>query len=399
MNCPLNTIKNLVTESGRAEASSVEAPLWSMGFRPFFLAASMMTVVLIAMWGLHLAGWLFVGQNMLLWHAHEMVFGYVMAVVAGFLLTATQNWTGRRGVHGRPLMALVGLWFLARLVFLLPFVPGEIVAVVDLLFLPLLAFFLWPYLSQGGRNRVFVVLLAGLWMADLCWHGEVLGICQNSATSGLALAVRILVFMMVLIGGRIIPFFTGNVVKGAGLSVWPKLEKMVMFGTAVYVIAGDILQTHFFGTVLSFFLFAVHLLRWLGWKPWETRRIPILWVLFSGYFWIVIGFFLKALADLNYILPSVAVHAFTAGAMGVLIYGMITRVSLGHTGRPLQVTPLITLGYVLINLAALSRTVVPAVSPVFYEWGLFLAVVFWVMAHLILVGVYWPIWTSPRISS
>lgn len=369
----------------------------AMGFRPFFLLGSVAAVALVFLWAFFLVGFFdLAGRNMLLWHAHEMLFAFVTAIVAGFLLTATQNWTGIRGVHGKALFFLVLLWFLPRLMFFIPVMPNTFLAAVDLAFLPALAFSLKPYLDKSGRNKIFYALLTALWIGNLLWHLEILGYTSHTALEGTGLAVRTLVLMMVIIGGRIIPFFTGNAISAARIRVRPLLEKAVLITTVLFVILGTFFASHKLFAILGFVLFVLQLWRWIGWDPWASRRVPILWVLHLGYFWIVIGFWLMALTPFLSLMPSLATHTFTAGAMGVLIYGMITRVSLGHTGRPIRATPLITLGYVLVNLAALVRVLGPLLAPFYYDRILFVSAAFWVLAYGILLAVYAPLFFQVR---
>lgn len=371
--------------------------LWEMGFRPFFLLGSFVAMILVLFWILHLRGFVAgVAANMMLWHAHEMVFGFSTAIVSGFLLTATQNWTGIRGVHGKRLQLLVGLWLLPRLLFFVPVVPGSVLGVLDLAFLPALSWALTPYLMKSGRNRVFFVLLAGLWMGNCLWHADVLGWADGTATTGLTLAIGILVLMMVLIGGRIIPFFTRNAISDARVRVHPLLEKSVIALTVLFVVFDTFFSGLVIMTPLVFLLFVLHLSRWLAWDPWSAKKTPILWILFLGYLWIVAGFLLKGLAAVGAVLPALATHSFTTGAMGVLIYGMVTRVSLGHTGRPIQAGPFVTAGYVLVNLAAFTRVFMPFLFPAWYHLILLISASLWVGAFGILVAVYAPVLLAPR---
>lgn len=398
MSCPLQNMTQSVLQSDVFAVHEKNHPFWGLGFRPFFFLGSVLSVVLLLLWGCFLSGiWQGIaGRNMLLWHVHEMLFGFGVAIVAGFLLTATQNWTGIRGVNGKPLMMLTLLWLLPRILFFVEAVPLSVLTVLDLFFLPVLAVKLKPYLKKSPRNQIFYALLGGLWLGNLFWHAGALGYFSQTTFIGTGLAVKIMVLMMVVIGGRIIPFFTGNAVPGARTRVYPKLETAVLIGTVVFVIVGTVFAGHPHLVFLNLVLFGLHLARWLSWDPWASRHVPILWILYSGYLWLVLGFLMAALAPLFGFMPSLSTHAFTAGAMGILIYGMVTRVSLGHSGRPIHASRPIVAGYVLLNVATFVRVFAPVLSPAHYELSLLLAAGLWVLAFAILVVVYGPVFWSMR---
>ncbi|PKL77130.1 MAG: NnrS family protein [Candidatus Melainabacteria bacterium HGW-Melainabacteria-1] len=372
-----------------------DAPIWAIGFRPFFLLGGLAGVSLLLLWV-----WVFSGHPLValtpLWHAHEMLFGFGPAIAGGFLLTASQNWSGMRGVHGRQLMGLAGLWLLGRLALLLPW-PG-LAAGLDLLFLPALMISLWPYLSGAGqqRNRIFLVLFGLQIAGNLLYHLEMLGTGLTLARSGIYLALHVYLLMILVIGGRVIPAFTRGAIANARISSWPWLEK----GGFALVLAWLLLELIWPAAELSHWLALAaglsQLLRLWGWRPWQTWRKPLLLILPLGYAWLVAGFLLRGLPPQWAPPLSLATHAFTVGAIGVMMHGMITRVSLGHTGRELKASGLMVTGYGLINLAALLRVAVPWLLPSFYMPAMIWAGLLWALAFGLYVWECAPYLLGPR---
>lgn len=371
------------------------APVWALGFRPFFLLGGLAGCGLLSLWL-----WVLTGHALTqitpLWHAHEMLYGFGTAVVAGFLLTASQNWTGMRGVHGRRLAILAALWFSGRLAMAAPW--PWLSAALDLLFLPALLLALWPYLSleKQKRNRVFLVLFGLQILGNLLYHLEQLGSGLLTARAGVYLAMHVYLLMILVIGGRVIPAFTRNAVSGARVTSWPWLEKLG-FGLALAWLLSELLWPasepgRWLALVTGFSQFG----RLLGWRPWQTWRNPLLLILPVGYGWLVAGFILRGL-PLAWGPPvSAATHAFSAGAMGVMMYGMMTRVSLGHTGRTLTASRRMIVGYLAVNLAALLRVGVPWLLPAYYQQGLIAAGLLWTLAFGLYVWECAPILLAPR---
>jgi uncharacterized protein involved in response to NO len=329
-----------------------------------------------------------------------MVFGYAAAVVAGFLLTAVRNWTSVQTLRGGALAALLALWLAGRLAPLLPGVlPGWFVAVVDLAFLPILAASLAvPLLRRRQwRNLPFVPILLVLAAANALVHLDVLGVAPGRANSGLYLGVDLIVLLIAIIGGRVIPFFTERALPGAKPRVWMPVE-WACIGSVVTVAAlgllpGAPILTVIVATVAA----AAHALRLWGWSDRRLWSVPLLWILHAGYGWLVVGFALEALSAAGIVRPQLALHAYTAGAIGALTLGMMARVSLGHTGRLLGAAPPMVAAFALVNVAAVLR--------VFAAWGLpdewYVAAIVasgiaWAAAFALFVGAYAPILTRPR---
>lgn len=373
--------------------------IWNLGFRPFFLFGVLWAVVQIGFWVSFLRGWFPTAPlaNALVWHSHEMIFGYVMAIIAGFILTASQNWTGIPGIKEWRLILLVSVWGVARV---LSFFWREIpwlFALFDLSFVPLLAFFLKPYLWQSSQkqNKVFFVLFGGFFLSNLIIHLSVFEIHFFPVLRAVHFAIYLAVLMIALIGGRVIPFFAGVVLPNVKVPLLPWLERSSAISLVLFSVA-TLTESSTFIVMVSIPAFALQFARWWRWKPWSAYRIPVLFVLYLSYIWIPIGIALTALSQLGYLPASLAVHAFTIGCIGLMIFGMISRVALGHTGRAIQPRPVIVLGYVFLFLAAILRVFLPwlfsSQALLAVEW----AGCLWILAHLLFLWVYSPMLVSPR---
>lgn len=323
-----------------------------------------------------------------------MLFGYAGAMVAGFLLTAVPNWTGSRAVRGAPLVGLVVLWIAGRAAPLLT--DGSLVAMVDLAFLPALGTVLVaPLLAKRDpKTLVFVPILLALWIANALTHTQAL-LGYSTAAAGLRLALGLIVLMIAIIGGRVIPSFTVRALpeQAERQHRWRAVE-VVALVSAVLLPALDWLPVDVVvGLCLAGGL--AHLARMIGWCLPGVWSTPLLWVLYTGYAWFPLGFFLKALAAAEMIPATAATHAFTTGAMGIVGLGIMARASLGHTGRALKPSGLTVASFVLANAAALVRVGGPLLGlparPVLIGAGWL-----WVLAFALFLVVYTPILTRPR---
>jgi uncharacterized protein involved in response to NO len=372
---------------------------FALGFRPFFMAAGIHAVLLIALWLAVLQGRLALGApSPLLWHGHEMLFGFTVAVIAGFLLTAVQNWTDLRTPSGKPLAALFGLWLAGRISFLVPGLPAALVAAVDLAFLPALALALaLPILKRKQlHNYPFPLMLLALAAANVLVHLELLG-RSDTASLGLHLAVYVAVTMIAVVGGRVIPNFTDNKLRTRARR-WKTIEWLVPAATLAALLAALAAPTSQFTVLLAALAAVVHAIRLAGWYTHKFWSVPLLWVLHLGYAWIALGFALLGLAAAGVSAAAgSALHAFTAGGIGVLTLGMMARVSLGHTGRLLEPAPLMTWAFVAINLAALVRVAVPLFLPASHAAGMAASGLLWMAAFGLFAAIYAPILLRPRI--
>jgi uncharacterized protein involved in response to NO len=378
---------------------------FALGFRPFFLGAGAAALGLMGAWLGILTGSLpppgyYLGTT---WHAHEMLFGYVGAVIAGFLLTAVRNWTGMPTPSGLRLAALFGLWLAARLA---PFLglPGVLIAALDMAFFPMLALGLVHPLWRGDNrtNRVFLALFAGMTLAALLVHLEALGFTAGTARVGDRLMLDLAVLTLLIVAGRIMPFFTERGVPGAR----PKTRRPVEVAT--FALATALTLAHLgaetagtwaaaLTTGLAAVLALVQALRLWGWHDPRAWASPMLAVLYAGYLWLILGLALDALAGLGWLPPFPALHALTAGAFGVFTLGMMTRVTLGHTGREVRGDALTSLAFVLINAAALARVLPPLIAPGAYGTWLPISGGLWMLAFGVFLWVYAPMLLRPRI--
>lgn len=380
-------------------------PVWGLAFRPFFLMGSLSGVLLITFWALSF----FEGElptsffDPIIWHAHEMIYGFSMAIVAGFILTAGANWTGTKGISGNKLIILFSFWLAGRLVFALslfePAIPPVIYLLVDMLFIPGLIYALASPLVKSGqwRNIQFLFVFALLAIGNLIIHLASLEVIEFSyANKGIYLGVNLILLILVIIGGRVVPFFTANAIAGLKVSKIDVIEKAVLISVCSYVFLDFVEKDVGYAGWMALFASAFSLIRLLGWKPWKTMRFPILWILHVGYLWIVVGFLLIFLSDILALLPrSVAIHAFTAGAMSTFIIGMMSRVSLGHTGRPLKLARGFVLSYIFVTVSGIIR-VASGFLPEYYGEGILLSGIFWALSFMIFILFYFSILMSPR---
>ena len=380
------------------------APAWSpfaLGFRPFFLAAGVAAVALIATWLAVYRGALGLPAyyDVITWHGHEMVFGYAVAVIAGFLLTAVRNWTGVPTPTGGLLALLVALWLAGRLAALLPaLLPREWIAAIDLAFLPALALSLsGPLLRRPQPGQVvFLPLLLGLTAANAMVHLQMLGITAVTARPGLYFAVDLIVLIIAVVGGRVLPFFTQRGV-GAAPRRWPAVEWAV-WGTTGAVALVDVFALAPAVAIPICAAGAVaHAVRLAGWYDRRIWGVPLLWVLHLGYGWLAVGFALKAAVAAGLLIPMVGLHALTVGGIGVLTLGMMARVALGHTGRALQASAPMAVAFALINAAAAARALFAAALPAWYAQTILLAGALWLAAFAIFVAEFDAILLRPRV--
>lgn len=391
-------------ENGPTAANRQSGPLFfSAGFRPFFLLAGLDAALTIFVWLGFYSG--FVGLKLpyspALWHGHEMVFGFGAAAVAGFLLTAVPNWTGAR-ISGRPVMVLTLLWLAGRLAFWASgLLPGLVVAVVDLAFLPALAVVLARPLIAAGkvRNLIFVPILGLYTLANLLIHVEAMGVAATGSI-GLYLAIYLLALKITIIGGRIIPSFTATALRMSGTPVEAKshgwIEKILPFAMIAAAVADSLIPGPLAAAVLLA-VAAMQAVRLSGWHGLRTLNVPLLWVLHAGYAWLVIGLALRGLAMLVPAVPATAaLHAITVGAIGMMVLGVMSRAALGHSGRPLVPAKATIAAYWLIGLAALVRVFMPILLPGLYSLSIDASGLLWSAGFLIYSIVYWPVCTKPR---
>lgn len=402
--------------NNRPTATSFNAQaFFSYGFRPFFLFACLYAALGIAVWllwiGMHSLGHTFEFISIALpphiWHAHEMLYGYVMAVIAGFFLTAVPSWTDTRPVQGPALIVLVSLWVAGRVaIWLSAFLPVWLVAVLDLAFIPALFSLVIFALSKrwSKRNLIFIPILALLFFGNVLVHGELLGWFSDSLSTGHRLTLDTALLLIVLIGGRVIPAFTTNALRNSGHSQLPisrkPVEALAIGSMVALLIANAVDAPSLWVGSIALSAAVFHFIRLSGWRGLATLDRPIVWILHLGYLWLIFGFALIGIAAFSDILSEVtALHALTVGAIGSLTVGVLTRAGLGHTGRKVIASvPMIT-AYLLISAAAALRVLAPILLFEFYNEAMLVSGLLWISAFTILTWVFMPILTSPRPSS
>jgi len=384
-----------------------QVALWQRGFRPFFLAAGVYGFAFVAAWTFAWRG-AFAAPAWLVpmwWHGHEMLFGVVAAAIAGFLLTATPVWTGRPALRGRPLAALVALWALGRLAMgAAGALPAALVAAADLAFPIALAGVLARTVWGTGQRRNYgvVALVATLAAANAAVHAQALGWSADSAPRALRFAVDLVVVLIVVIGGRITPGFTSNALARLGVAArarsLPWLDRLAV-AAAVLLAAADLLIPR---SVASGVLAAVAAVavagRMAGWQTLRTGRDPLVWSLHAGMAWVALGLALVAAGDLGAPIPaSAGLHALTAGAMGSMILAVMTRVGLGHTGRPLALPRYAVACYLLVHAGAAVRVAATLAGPAQAPRLLAIGGLLWAAAFGLFAALYAPILCRPRI--
>ncbi len=386
--------------------SPVRFPLVAKGFRPFFLLAALFAAAILPFWLLVHVGELRPSPyfDATSWHAHEMLFGYTVAVIAGFLLTAVGNWTERETLVGLPLLGLCALWLAGRVAMTFPqLLPTVGPAVLDVAFLPVLLVVLARPLvaARNRRNYVMLVVLSALALANLAMHLDALGLLPGWSRRAALAALDVVVLLLLVMAGRLLPMFTRNATRFATIRSVPALDVaaigvMALLTVLDIAIPGSAEQR---GTGLVAALAgALAGARAVHWGARATARHPLLWILHAGYAWIPVGLLLRALATLDTRIPAtLATHALTVGALGALTLGMMSRVALGHTGRMLEVPRPAVGAFVLVTVAALVRVGGPLVLPSRYLASVVVAGVLFSCAFALYAVAYARILASARI--
>ena len=372
--------------------------LWQLGFRPFYLLASSFAAISIALWALQYTGLL--GASYLsgpMWHAHEMIFGFVLAVIVGFLFTAGRNWANQPTPTGASLAALAALWVAARVLVLTPW--GWAAAAANVGFVLAAAYALGRALWAGRsqRNYFFVGLLLLLACATLALHLELLGVIELPAWGSIHLALDVVLFIMAVMAGRVVPMFTNNGVPGARATRNTLVEKLAL-GSLLALLVADLLPLPAWPLALLCLVAALaHFARWWLWQPWTTLRTPLVWVLHAAYLWIPLHLALRSAAALGWAAPTLASHALMAGAAGGLIIGMMTRTALGHTARPLKADRVDVVCYLLVLGAGVVRVFVPWLQPAWTNTAVLVSAALWSAGFALYALRYAPRLCRPRL--
>ncbi len=377
-------------------------PLFSLGFRVFFALAGLSALILMVLWNAIFKGTLNIDNyfDSTYWHAHEMLLGYSTAVIAGFLLTAVKNWTNQPTVTGDKLAGLALLWLYGRI---LPFysglLPDALIALVDFAFIPVLAYEISKPIikTQHIKSLVFIGLLVLLTIGNGLVHAQLLGFYENTAWAGIQLVIATIIILILVLAGRVLPFFIERGLSGTLIIKNPLIDALSI-GSAVVTFALQIgIQSGTLLALVAFFAAGVNSVRLYGWYVQRIWYVPLLWILYVGYCWIILGFVLSAFSALHFLSSVLAMHAFTVGGIGVLTLGMMARVSLGHTGRPLKASNAIAIAFVLINITALIRVLIPLILPNWYDTLIYISTLTWLAAFALFMFAYAPILTQSRI--
>jgi len=369
-----------------------------LGFRPFYLLAAVFAALSVPLWAAQYAGVLpATGLAGPLGHAHEMIFGYTLAVIVGFLFTAVRNWTNLPTPTGAVLAAVAVLWIAARALVLTPWGWAAMAANVAFPIAAAVGIGI-PLVRAGNkRNYFFVAVLRFMACAAAGTHLTHLGVIELPAWFGIRIALDVVVFVVAVMAGRVVPMFTNNGVPGAGATRDPVVEKLAL-GSLIALIAVDALQAPAPVAVAVLAVAAgAHAVRLALWHPWRTRARPIVWVLHAAYAWLVVHLVLRALGAVEIVPAPIATHALTIGAIGGITLGMMTRTARGHTGRPLTADRWEVACYVLVMLAAVIRVIGPLALPETYVRTVEGAALLWSAAFAVYAVRYWPVLTRPRI--
>lgn len=376
--------------------------LFSFGFRPFFLFSAVFAALAVPLW---IAAMLGAGDMASVitrdWHAHEMLFGYTLAVITGYMIIAGANWTGHYPVAGFPVMVLVSLWLAGRVVMLLPGANPILILLVDGAFPIVFAGAMWreQLSARNGRNLVPCLVMTFLGLANIIFHLR--EFWPELGAVSVRMALGLIVVLIVVMGGRLVPSFTRNWLAQRGTKREPIPYGRLDWGIASFVAVSLIVwqfwpQTQLTGVLLllSSGGICIRLIRWRGWETWSE---PLVWSLHISYLWLGVGLFLLGIAIVppGHVSEDSAMHALTAGGIGTMTLAMMTRTTLSHTGRERRSGMAAFMSFLLISLAAILRTAAPFISE-FYTQLLVISALFWGGGFLIFILVYGPMLVRPR---
>lgn len=390
--------------SNEPQQGFVNKPIWQLAFRSFFLAAAFVGAMAMTIWLLHLQGFSLLSENTipsLIWHIHEMLFGFAATVAVGFVLTAVQTWTGQPSIKGFPVIFLLSIWAVVRVCLYI----NSPLSVLLTIFLQVIwwGFAIYTFSrivlsAQNRRNYIFMPLLSMMALVNIAIlvsanYGQV-----NIALLFSRTGVLLFTVLMTIVGGRVIPFFT---VRGANTeSIQPNqyIENWIVPISVLAILAfltADMVQRPIIPAVLFLLVGVLHLIRLSGWRSFETIKVPLLWSLHISYWFMGLGLIAVGLSYTTSLVSfSNALHLITVSAIGFMILAMMSRVSLGHTGRPLKVKPQIIIAFLLFIAAAAFRFLLPTLGLVQLGWVL--SASSWILGCGIFFTTYWPVLTAPK---
>ncbi|PAJ73733.1 hypothetical protein CJF42_14295 [Pseudoalteromonas sp. NBT06-2] len=399
-----------VVERNSFFSSIYQHDIFDLAFRPFFLLGSLASILSMIIWVLQLNSIISLNNSGLspsIWHIHEMIFGFATTIAAGFILTAGKTWTKQPSLTGKNLCLLTLIWIAVRIAI---YINTNSSIVVALLFqivwwlVTILTFTKMVYLSKNKRNYLFVPLLSVMMIVNIA-----IILCDMINLTGLAMhlsraSILLFTILISIIAGRVIPFFTQNGAKTQKINTPIWIEKLILpvaiTGVVVFIL-GYFFNLPFTPATIMLLAGLLHLLRLSFWKSTKTRNVPLLWSLHISYLFMGLGLILLGLSyfDLSFINISIpfsnALHMITIGAIGLMIFAMMSRVSLGHTGRALILNKMLILAFLLLILTALIRVILPLFNLTQLAWNL--SALLWVSSGLIFIFVYSPILFEKRI--
>lgn len=393
---------NMLNIEQRGEVRGI--PLLRLGFRPFFLGAAIYAVVSIAVWMLVLmvdTKPMQMGLPPVTWHAHEMLFGYAMAVIAGFLLTAIKNWTGQQTIRGRGLLLMFMLWLLARVLAISgQLIPIGVIASFDLMFMLMLVvstaypvFKAKQYAQLGIISKVVL-----MFFSNVLFYLGALGLIEQGIHWGLYSGLYMILALLLVMARRVIPFFIEKGTGGVKVRNWKWVDNSSLVLLLLLWAVDVFTPFKTAASVIAAAAFIVHLIRIAGWYTHSLWNKPLLWVLYLAYGFTVIGFLLKAIGHWFAIMPSLYVHAFAFGGIGIMTIGMMSRVILGHTGRNVFEPPAILAWcFALMVCGAVTRVLFPLFDREFYHLWILASQLLWIAAFLIFLFVYTPMLLKTRV--
>lgn len=382
------------------------AAILGLAFRPFFLLSAGFSALAVPIWVLLLTGTINISPygNSLFWHGHEMLFGFGAAVLAGFLLTAVQNWTSLPGLKGKLLAGLVALWVFARVLIFWPVIPSILIAIIDISFLLVVAYiFATPLIkTKNYRNLILVVVLLIMAFANGMSHLGPLKQEWQQSQLGMQLFIWLIVLVMTIIAGRVLPMFTANGTGSQRCSQIKWLETSCIASAILLVFTQGLgLAALLPDSIICAVLFgaaALHLVRFIRWRFWITLRTPLLWSLHLSYLFIPVGLIAIGISYFNDTITIVtAQHWLLSGAMANMMLSMMSRVALGHTGRALKSRPIISLAFAALALAGITRSLGAWAFDEQYINSLWFASAAWLFAFSVFFICYWPVLTRARI--
>lgn len=397
-----------ISPSGHTSSPAAQSlPFFRLAFRPLFWLGALFSVLSIAVWGLAFTGKLPFSPygGVYFWHSHEMLFGFTAAIIAGFLLTAVQNWTGVPSIKGPQLMVLVLLWLIARVLMAFPFsVSTILITLIDSVFMPIVAVFMAiPVIkAKKWRNLFFVPVLVLMGVLNLLMHLSLKGTLAMSFIGVSHAMILLVALVMCILGGRVFPMFTANGTQTERVPPLMWLEKVSIIAVVVSVLVSVLAVLQWLQispkieAAILILAGVANFLRALRWRIWVSFKTPLVWSLHLSYWALCLGLCLLGLAKLQvFSSVSLALHAITVGGMGLMILSMISRVSLGHTGRKIEVGKIMSLAFILMILGFVARVLAPLVLNS-YSTLILLASALWCVAYGCFVVMYLPVLFTTR---